>query len=188
MDWISVLAIIIGIIGSLIGGLVAQRLSKLQRKSLTQSRNAWKKAQQELRNKMVHDLAMNIEDRQTKDLILKEFIVHLESSASNDIAVAQQDSIKREVEDRTTVLKERLENIEKKFPEESTLEKVASVNDAILGTKIEELQRSIERIESKLFSKWDIAKIVFTIIGSLGALVGLTITVIKFVAIGITSP
>jgi uncharacterized membrane protein YeaQ/YmgE (transglycosylase-associated protein family) len=182
MEWISLLGIIIGIIGSLIGGLVAQRLSKLQKKSLTQASEALRNAQNEVRNKMVHDLAMSIEDRQIRDLILKEFIVHLESSAANAIAAFQQDNIKREVEERTAALKERLESIERKFPEESTLEKIATVNDAILGTKIEELQRSLERIENKLLSKWDVAMIVFTIIGSLGALVGLTITVIQFLA------
>jgi len=138
---------------------------------------------------MVHDLAMSVEDRQTRDLILREFIVHLESSTANEVTALQQDSIKREVEERTAALRKRLDSIERKFPEESTLEKIASVNDAILGTKIEELQRSIERIESKLLSKWDVAKIVFTIIASLGALVGLTITVIMFVTkAGITSP
>lgn len=176
MDLILIIGFIIGIIGSLAGGIVTNRLSKSQKKSLSEAR----KTQKEVRNKMVHDLAMTIEDNQTRDLILKEFIVHLESSATNERALFQQDSIKREVENRTSALKERLEGIEKRFPSESTLEKIASVNDAILGTKIEELQKAIDRIESKLISKWDVAKIVFIIIGSLGALVGLVIAVIKF--------
>lgn len=113
----------------------------------------------------------------------------MESSATNEIEELQKDSIQKEVEDRASILKERLESIEKRFPEESTLEKIASVNDAILGTKVEEIQKSTEMLESKLITKWDVAKIVFTITGSLGALVGLTITIIKFASdLGITSP
>ena len=181
MDWLSIVGLLIAIITSLIGGLVAQRFSKLQRKSVAEAEEYLRKAQQEVRNKLVHDLAMSIDDRQVRDLILKEFIVYLESSAAGEISEFQQAKIKREVEDRTEVLKERLEKIEKRFPEENTLEKLASVNDAILGTKVEELQKSIERLDSKLLSKWDVAKIVFTIIGALGALVGLTITIIKFI-------
>lgn len=189
MEWLTGLGLLIGIISSLIAGLIAELFSKAQKKSLEQSREVFKKTQQEYRNKIVHDLATNIEDTQTRDLILKEFIVHLESSATNEIAELQKDSIQKEVEDRTSTLKERLESIEKRFPEESTLDKIASVNDAILGTKVEEIQKSIEMLESKLITKWDVAKIVFTIIGSLGALVGLTITIIKFASnLGITSP
>ena len=180
MDWLWVLAALIGVIVSLFGSLLAKRFADRQKESVINARNYLRNAQQEVRNKLVHDLAMSIEDRQTRELILKEFIVHLESSAPTQIAAAQQEEIKKQVEERTEVLKQRLETIEKRFPKESTLEKIASVNDAILGTKVEELQRAIERIESKLLTKWDVAKIVFTIVGALGALIGVALAIIKY--------
>ena len=172
MDWFLVATIV-----SLIAGLVSERLSRSSKRTLNQFRETLRQEQREIRNKMVHNILVSSDDVDELDFVLQEFGV----SAPNEIADSEQYGFEKEMEDRTSALKERLENIEKRFPAESTLEKIASVNDAILGTRLEELQKSVERIESKLFSKWDVAKIVFLIIGSLGALVGLTFTTIEFV-------
>ena len=76
MELFSLLGLLIAIITSFFGRFIADRRSILQKQALIQSREALKKAQQEVRNKMVHDLAMNIEDRQARDLILKGFIIN----------------------------------------------------------------------------------------------------------------
>lgn len=161
---------------------ITGRLARLDKRTQTQSSTALKKAQQQVRNSLVHDLAASTADPLARDLILKEFLVQIETPPPDEISDAQQDSIKREVENSTTALKERLEYIEGRLPGESTVEQIATVNDAILGARVEELQRSIERLESKLLSKWDVAKTVFTIMGALVAVAGLVFTVLKFVA------
>lgn len=50
MEWSSDLGLLIGVISSLLAGLIAARFSKAQKKSLEQSREVFKKTQQEYRN------------------------------------------------------------------------------------------------------------------------------------------
>jgi hypothetical protein len=89
--------------------------------------------------------------------------------------------IRREVEAAITALQGRLEQIEQRFPEEATLEKIATVNDAILATKIEQLEKSIENLESKLLTKWDVATIVFAVFAAIGGVAGVIFAVANFV-------
>jgi len=88
--------------------------------------------------------------------------------------------IEGEVNKKFDELKKRLEEIENRFPKEATLEKIASVNYAILGTSIEALSGSVKRIEEKLLTKWDVAKIVFQILGVLSFLLGIIFAIIKY--------
>lgn len=82
-------------------------------------------------------------------------------------------------------LKRRLAEVEARFPDQSTIDKVASVNDAILATKVEHLEAEVKRLETRIDdmpTKWDIATIVFAVIASLGVLVGAGITVIRWIS------
>lgn len=180
MDITTVIAILTAALGSLVAGLLAAHRGRQHRKNQQRIRDAFEQLQGENRNRMVHDLAMSAKDLQTREMILKELIVDLGSSSVSVASIVQKEDLEQEVEQRTAALKERLQRIEDRFPEESTLEKIASVNDAIMATKIEELEKSAKRIEDKILTKWDVAMIVFTIIGALGALVGLTFGVVNF--------
>jgi hypothetical protein len=90
--------------------------------------------------------------------------------------------IETEANKKFEELKKRIEGIEKRFPKEATLEKIASVNDAILATKVEALSDAINRIEKKLLTKWDVVKIVFEILAALGVLVGIGFAIANYVA------
>jgi uncharacterized membrane protein YccC len=90
-------------------------------------------------------------------------------------------SVRREVESAVETFRERLERIEERFPEEATLEKIASINDAILATKIELLEKSIESLESRILSKWDVAMVFFQVIGTIGVIAAIIFTVATFV-------
>ena len=92
-----------------------------------------------------------------------------------------KDEIEQEIKNKTEFLEHRIRDIENRFPNEATIEKVASVNDAILSTNLEALSETLKKIEDKLLSKWDVAKIVFQIIAALGGLLGLSLAIIKFV-------
>ena len=87
--------------------------------------------------------------------------------------------LKKMVEERfNSIILPRIEGIEKRFPAESKLDKIASVNDAILATNIENLSDSIKKIEDKMLTKWDIVKITFEILLVLGGIIGLILTII----------
>jgi len=70
--------------------------------------------------------------------------------------------------------------IEQRFPPEAQLEKIASINDAILSERIEQLMKQIELLESRILSKWDVAVTVSTVIGGVFAIVAATYGVISF--------
>lgn len=93
-----------------------------------------------------------------------------------------KDEVENEVNRKIDELKKRVEEIEKRFPKKATLEKIASVNDAILSTNLEGLSESIKRIEEKMLTRWDVAKIVFEILAALAFLTGLIFGALKFLS------
>jgi hypothetical protein len=91
------------------------------------------------------------------------------------------ESLKTEVQELKEAFQARLERIEQRFPEEATLEKIASINDAILATKIEQVEKSLEELSNRMLSKWDVAAIVFAVIAAVGGVAGAIIAVANFV-------
>ncbi len=104
----------------------------------------------------------------------RDFLVHyprLETKAD----------IEEQVNEKVNELKKRIEAIEARFPPEAKLEKIASVNDAILATQLEAMSDSIKAIQDKMLTKWDVAKVVFAILGSLGAIVAIIFGILTWV-------
>ena len=73
----------------------------------------------------------------------------------------------------------RIETIERRLPKEATLDKLESVIDAILATQIEALTQSVNDIKKNMLTKWDLAKVVFTILGALGVMIGIIIGILN---------
>ena len=90
-----------------------------------------------------------------------------------------EEQIEAKIAEKLTEIKERVEQIESRFPKEATIDKIASVNDALLATQIESLTEAVTRIEQKILTKWDVAKIVFEILAGFGVLMGLLLAVIQ---------
>jgi hypothetical protein len=88
--------------------------------------------------------------------------------------------VEKLVEAKQSALQQRLEEIENRFPREATLEKIASVNDAILATNLESIVETVKRLEDKVLTRWDVAKVVFEILAAVGVLVGIVSAVIGF--------
>jgi hypothetical protein len=74
----------------------------------------------------------------------------------------------------------RLEAVEQRLPDASTVEKIASVNEAVLATKLEFMEKELERVRESSLSRWDVAVVVFAVLAGLGALVGLAAAVAKY--------
>jgi hypothetical protein len=104
------------------------------------------------------------------------------STASSPISSPSfpKHEIQKEIDTRVESLKERIEEIENRFPEQSTIDKIASVNDAILATQIENLEKTLKKLEEKLLTRWDVVKIVFQIIAALSALIGVILALITY--------
>jgi hypothetical protein len=92
-----------------------------------------------------------------------------------------KDEIRAEINSELNAFEDRLRQIEERFPEKSAVDKIASINDAIFAERLEAITKRLENIESKSLSKWDVAIIVSTIIGSIFTVVGATYGVIAFI-------
>ena len=89
--------------------------------------------------------------------------------------------IEEQINAKVGELKKRIEAIEARFPQEAMLEKIASVNDAIMATRLEAMSDSIKVIHDRMLTKWDVAKTVFTILSILGVLIGLILGIINLI-------
>lgn len=176
---------------ALIFGGVAFILSYLSGKYIKRKKE--KEAQQrELYNtKIIESFWSKSEDwdpylpavnRPLSDLLRPNYERTLRNIITHSPTSLTEIEVENEVKEKFGEIDIRLKEIEKKFPKESTLEKIASINDAILATNIETLSESIKRIEDKLLTKWDVAKIIFQILGGLGILIGIIFAIIKFVS------
>lgn len=90
-----------------------------------------------------------------------------------------REQARTEVEDKMTEVRGRLEAIEKRFPDDATIDKIASINDALFAQRIEQLSTRIEKLEEKLLTKWDVALIVSIVAAGIFAVVGATYAVLK---------
>lgn len=90
-----------------------------------------------------------------------------------------REQARTEVEDKMTEVRGRLEAIEKRFPDDAIIDKIASINDALFAQRIEQLSTRIEKLEEKLLTKWDVALIVSVVAAGIFAVVGATYAVLK---------
>jgi len=105
--------------------------------------------------------------------IFRNYLVHYPS-------LETKTDIEEQVNERVNELKKRIEAIESRFPQEATLEKIASVNDAILATQLEAMSDSIKAMQDDMLTKWDVAKVVFAILASLGVIVAIIFGVLNW--------
>lgn len=96
-------------------------------------------------------------------------------------ASPSREEMREEVEGILIAFRDRLEQIERRFPEEAAIDRYASVNEAVLDTKMEQLQKSIENLESRILTKWDVATVVFALFGAIGVVASTIFAVANFV-------
>jgi len=87
--------------------------------------------------------------------------------------------MQKEIEGQMHEVSDRIKKIEDRFPEESQIEKIASINDALLAERIDQLSKQVQALESRTLSKWDVAVTVGAIISGMIIVVGATYGVLK---------
>jgi len=94
-----------------------------------------------------------------------------------------REDIQKEVESQLGEVQARIEKIENRFPDEAKLDKVASINDALISERIDQLSKQVENLDNKILSRWDVALVVSSIIAAIIAVVGATYGVLKVLGI-----
>jgi len=95
------------------------------------------------------------------------------------LPLASRDEMQKEIEGQMHEVSDRIKKIEDRFPEESQIEKIASINDALLAERIDQLSKQVQALESRTLSKWDVAVTVGAIISGMIIVVGATYGVLK---------
>jgi hypothetical protein len=169
---LALASILVGTIGSFISRLLAER-TKSQQVVVEGVRLEFSEAVTE-----------SLADHATAGKEVREAIEGLNReirAVQETTEVRLKDDVKDAVNRAVSTFTERLERIEQRFPEESTIDKIASINDAILATKVEQLQTLLEQLEDRILTKWDVATIVFMVIAAVGGLAGVIFAVANFV-------
>lgn len=117
-------------------------------------------------------------ETQVANRLLKEVEQGIVEGVSEHEGLSRE-QVRSEVEGRMSEVRERLENIEKRFPDDATIDKIASINDALFAQRIEQLSARIDKLEEKLLTKWDVALIVSVVAAGIFAVVGATYAVLK---------
>ena len=182
---ITIVALVASIIAVLTSFLL-QMVVKRQKEAEAQQRETYSGMINELWNKYYKRFESGLKGEAKTDYeaYLNYLLTNYERSWRNLLvhspSYPTRAEIETEVNKKFDELKRRVEEIENRFPKEATLEKIASVNDAILATNVEALSESIKRIEDKLLTKWDIAKVVFQILAALGVLIGVIFAILQY--------
>jgi uncharacterized coiled-coil protein SlyX len=172
-DWGSVVAAVVGLTGTIFAYLVSVRS---RAKDLSNARKNQEQFREGLSERLADQPIGVRVDREAIDNLAKE-IASLQRTTGSQLS---KEDVDKEVETAVTAFSARLERIEQRFPDTATIDKIASINDAVFATKIEQLQKSLEQIDAKVLSKWDVATIVFAVIGAVGVIAGAIFTVANF--------
>ena len=101
------------------------------------------------------------------------------ASQASSSQASSRNAIGIEIDSRINELRARLQAVEDRFPKSSSIDKIASINDALFAERIDQLSTRIGGLEKKLLSKWDVAVSVCLIIAGIFAVVGATYAVLK---------
>ncbi len=91
-----------------------------------------------------------------------------------------KEEVQAEIDKQFFEFQECLSKIESRFPDNSQIEKIVSINDALLAERIGQLSKQMEFLEKRMLSKWDVAFTVSSIIAGIGFVVGATYAIIRF--------
>jgi hypothetical protein len=90
----------------------------------------------------------------------------------------QDEKTYEELKQAVEEVRSRVGSIEIRLPNKSTLDKIASVNDAILATKIDNLESYLAKLEANQVTKWHVVKIVLAITGAIATILSLIISML----------
>jgi hypothetical protein len=178
---VDVAALTVALAGALVGAL-GTLFSAWQ--SMREKRQ--EEDEEELRQRLFREAAEALKQERQVSTLVSEQLDELTERGEPYIhwmknTSPSREEMREEFERMLTAFRDRLEQIEQRFPEEAAIDKYASVNEAILDTKIEQLQKSIENLESRILTKWDVATVVFALLGAIGVVAGIIFAVANFV-------
>lgn len=90
-----------------------------------------------------------------------------------------REEVQQEIDDQLTILQERLHQIESRFPGRTAPDLIASLNEALLSERIDQVAKQVQSIERRVLSKWDVALTVSAMIAGIAFVVGATYAILR---------
>jgi len=172
---------ILGILGSMITIILATRLDSRRRQAIEARRESLTKAHSQISGMLSPTTTSNaaIKHSEPSPEIIKSIENQIVARIAANTTLSNEE-VREELERELREIQQRVHKIEDRFPEDAKLEKIASINDALLSERIDQLAGQISALEKRILTHWDVAKIVSTIVGSICAVVVATYGIIQF--------
>lgn len=103
------------------------------------------------------------------------------TQAATPFATIPSINLVKEVDKQVAALAQRVEQIESRFPSETIIDKVASVNEALLALHVDVINRRLDKIEADRLTEGNVFTIVIGVLAALGALAAIGALVIAIV-------
>ena len=174
---LSLLAALSTVIASFVAAILSQRskkATKARRDRLTDAVTA------DIKTK-IHRPAFTTYAPSIDWKVVARSLVSAASTEPGRSEVETQKAVEEATASVGTSIEDRIRQIEERFPDADTIEKVTSINEAVLAVTLKNVQKALERVESRLLTKWDVAKIVFQILTALGVIVAIIFGVITYI-------
>jgi hypothetical protein len=134
-----------------------------------------------LLDKYISPTELKTQSKATVDKYKQSYLNNLRNILVHYPISAMKTDTEDEVNSKIEEMNKRIEVIEERLPKKNTIDKLESVNDAVLATHIETLSESVKSLKEQILTKWDVAKVVFAIIGALGVAIAIVLGIINFV-------
>ncbi|MEW8403986.1 MAG: hypothetical protein AB2689_10990 [Candidatus Thiodiazotropha taylori] len=175
----AITAIVIGAGVSGIAAKLAQLLSELKS---TRAKSDLLKSKTELGINIAGvQLRHQIVGEEASEPLTEKLIAQVEDSLLeriSDLDGLSKSDVRNEIDKKVSDIRSRIEQIENRFPDSDTIDKISSINDALFAERIELLAKRLDSIESKMLSKWDVAIIVSAMVVGISFVVGATYSII----------
>ncbi len=178
----AITAVVIGAGVSGVAAKLAQLISELKS---TQAKSDLLKSKTELGVSIagVH-LRHQIVGEEASEPLTEKLISQVEDSLlerMSDLDGLSKIEVRKEIDKKVSDIRSRIEQIESRFPDSDTIDKISSINDALFAERIELLAKRLDSMEAKILSKWDVAIIVSAMIVGISFVVGATYSIITII-------
>jgi hypothetical protein len=122
---------------------------------------------------------------QSNDLDTDQLVAQIENriyQRLQDSPSQDDEQIRDTIQSELVGFQDRMKKIEDRFPDESKIEKISSINDALLSERIDQLKERLDQVEKQTLTKWDVAIVVSMMIGGICFVVGATYAIIEFLS------
>lgn len=186
--WYGVIAFVFGLVMSIYVIRTKEQAQQLELNHLAAQRLAVLEEVARRQDRLIRELNLENLPEGLRIQLLDQFqATAVTAAATSDTAVTKV-AIDSLLDKQFGDLSDRIKQIEDRFPSDATIDKIASVNDAILGTRLESIEKLVTATRSEMktlrgdmLNKWDVVVVVIMLLGAIATLTRVAIGAIEYI-------